>query len=369
MAKHEIHKAGVRKALEPRREPYWTRIERGLHIGFRKLDDGSGTWVARRTGDDYKYSYKSLDYAKTMTYDDAVKAARAWGQQLEAGVDTSKVQTVAAVCREYVEDRRREKSEATAEDLDGRYRRAVYNKPIGKVKLGKLRTVQLKEWRAALDMKPGSSNRYLAALKAALNYAVASRYVDAGRVIEWQNVKPQPVTARRDLYLDRAQRRALLNALPDHARPFVRALSLLPLRPGALASCTVGDLTGDSLHIRHDKAGAGRTIALSPAAAELLRDQARGKLPGAPLVSYVDGTHWSRFRWRDPINSAKAAADLPVDVCAYTFRHSVITDMLTGGMDSMTVARMAGTSLAMIEKHYGHLLHKHAADAMRELAL
>jgi site-specific recombinase XerD len=58
-----------------------------------------------------------------------------------------------------------------------------------------------------------------------------------------------------------------------------------------------------------------------------------------------------------------------VGVCAYTLRHSVITDMLTGGMDSLTVARMAGTSLAMIEKHYGHLLHDHAAKAMAALGL
>ena len=218
-------------------------------------------------------------------------------------------------------------------------------------------------------MKPASANRYLSALKAALNYAVASRYVDAGRVIEWQNVKPQSITDRRDLYLNREQRRALIEALPDHVRPFIRALSLLPLRPGALAACTVGDLKGDSLYIRHDKAGAGRSSALSPAAADLLRNEARDKLPGAPLVSYSDGTHWTRFRWRNPIRKAAAAAGLPAETCAYTFRHSVITDMLTGGMDSMTVARMAGTSLAMIEKHYGHLLHQHAADSMARLGL
>jgi len=30
---------------------------------------------------------------------------------------------------------------------------------------------------------------------------------------------------------------------------------------------------------------------------------------------------------------------------------------------------LAGTSLAMIEKHYGHLLHDHAAKAMAGLAL
>lgn len=367
MARYEIDKAGTRKKLEPRREPFWgAPLDRGLFLGFRKLEMG-GTWVARCHDDDGKHRYKSLGHADAMPHDEAVKAARAWAATLKAGIDTSKVQTVADACREYVTDRRREKGEANAADTEGRFERTVYRDPIGKVKLSKLRTAQIKTWRAALDMKPGSANRNLSALKAALNYAAAARYVDAGRAIEWRNVTPHTVTDRRDLYLDRDQRRALIEALPDHARPFLRALSTLPLRPGALASCTVGDLKGDSLYIRTDKAGADRTIPLSPTAAGMLREQSRGKLPGAPLLSYMDGSHWTRFRWRNPIRKAAAAAGLPVETCAYTLRHAVVTDMLTGGMDSMTVAKMAGTSLAMIEKHYGHLLQKHAADSMARL--
>lgn len=368
MAKHEIHKAGVRKKLEPRREPYWARIERRLHIGFRKLDNG-GTWIGRRTGDDYKYSYKSLDYDNAMSYDSAVTATRAWAKTLDDGIDTSAVQTVADACREYVEDRRREKGEANARDAQYRYQRTVYQNSIGKVKLSKLRTSQVKKWRAALTATSASRNRDLATLKAALNYAVASRYVDAGRAIEWKNVKLEPVTQRRDLYLARDQRLELIDALPEHAQPFVRALSLLPLRPGALAHALAKDLKHDSLYIRHDKVGAGRTIALSPAATDLLHNQARDKLPNAPLVSYMDGTHWHTERWGQIIKRVVKREKFPKGTCAYTLRHSVITDMLVGGMDSLTVARMAGTSLAMIEKHYGHLLHKHAADAMAQLGL
>ncbi|NNC24220.1 tyrosine-type recombinase/integrase [Salinisphaera sp. USBA-960] len=367
MARYNIDKAGTRKKLKPRREPYWgAPIDRGLYLGFRKLEHG-GNWVARYY-DEGRHRYKSLGPEATP-YDEAVQTARQWAKTLEAGIDTSQVQIVADACKEYVEDRRREKGEATARDVEGRYQRTVYDDPIGKVKLSKLRMAQIKSWRAKLDMKPASSNRYLSALKAALNYAVASRYVDGGRAIEWQNVKPLEVTARRDLYLERDQRRALIEALPDHAKTFVWALCLLPLRPGALAAATVADLNADALRIRQDKAGAGRTIALPQATADLLQEQAKDKLPAAPLVSYSDGSHWNRWRWKKPIKSAAAAVDLPPETCAYTLRHSVITDMLAGGMDSLTVARMAGTSLAIIEKHYGHLLHKHAADAMARLSL
>src|SRR5699024_1854633 len=118
---------------------------------------------------------------------------------------------------------------------------------------------------------------------------------------------------RRDLYLDRDQRHALIEALPDHARPFVRLLSLLPLRAGALAAATVADLDikRASLRIRKDKAGTGRVIALSPDALDVLKRQSKGKLPGAPLVSYMDGSHWHKERWKQPIKKAAAAVELP----------------------------------------------------------
>jgi integrase len=371
MARFDIDKARVRSRLDARREPYWgAPIERGLFVGYRKTDAG-GTWIARQRDDDGKQRYQSIDHADAMPYDDAVKAARAWAKSLQAGIDTSEVQTVGDACRAYVEDRRREVGDANADDAAGRFARTIDGHAIADVKLAKLRTVQLKDWRADLAMSDASKNRTLSALKAALNFAVASRYVDAGRAVEWDSVKPHAVTTRRELYLDRTQRHALVQGLSDHARPFLRLLCLLPVRPGALAAATVGHLDAKRarLRIEADKAGAGRVIALSPEALTLLKSEAKGKLPGAPLVSWMDGSQWHKERWKQPITKAAKLAKLPLATCAYTLRHSVITDMLTGGMDSLTVARMAGTSLAMIEKHYGHLLHDHAAKAMEGLAL
>ncbi len=372
MARYTIDKARTRNGLEPRREPYWgSPLARGLFLGYRALEGGGGTWIARQRDDDGRQRYHSLGHADSTPYEQAVEAARGWAKALDAGIDTSDVQTVGDACRAYVADRRREVGDANADDAAARFARTIYGHALAKVKLAKLRTSQIKDWRAALDMSEASKNRTLAALKAALNFAVSSRYVDAGRAVEWTTVKPAAVTTRRDLYLDRSQRRTLVEHLPEHARPFLRALCLLPLRPGAMAAATVGHLDAKRacLRIASDKAGEGRIVALSPEALALLREQARGKLPGAPLIAYTDGTHWHKERWKQPITKAARAAKLPLATCAYTIRHSVITDMLTGGMDSLTVARMAGTSLAMIERHYGHLLHEHAANAMAELAL
>lgn len=46
---------------------------------------------------------------------------------------------------------------------------------------------------------------------------------------------------RRELYLDRDERKKLIDATSDEGRPFVKALCLLPLRPGALAGLKVRD--------------------------------------------------------------------------------------------------------------------------------
>ena len=58
-----------------------------------------------------------------------------------------------------------------------------------------------------------------------------------------------------------------------------------------------------------------------------------------------------------------------VVVAAYDLRHTWITDALTQGCDPMTVARIAGTSLSMITRTYGHLLHDHAEKAFASVEL
>ena len=50
-------------------------------------------------------------------------------------------------------------------------------------------------------------------------------------------------------------------------------------------------------------------------------------------------------------------------------RHSAITDLISGGLAILTAAPLIGTSVAMIEKHYGHLRADDAADALAALAV
>jgi hypothetical protein len=49
--------------------------------------------------------------------------------------------------------------------------------------------------------------------------------------------------------------------------------------------------------------------------------------------------------------------------------YSFITQTLLDGMSTLEVAKMVGTSLAMIEKHYGHLVFSTARERLARVQL
>jgi len=212
----------------------------------------------------------------------------------------------------------------------------------------------------------------MTALRAALNFALSERYTTSPAAWEVALKPIKDAGSRRDVYLDPDQRRALIAAAPADLASFLRALSLLPLRPGAVASLKVSDFDPRLrvLTIRIDKNGRPRQISLPHETAAFFAKCAKDKLPTAPLLARADGGSWGKDDWKDPIKAAAAAAGLQKQVVAYTLRHSTITDLLAlHKLDTLTVAQLADTSLAMIEKHYGHLVRQHAADALAKLAI
>jgi integrase len=181
----------------------------------------------------------------------------------------------------------------------------------------------------------------------------------------------QNANGRRTLYLDRGQRRRLVETVDPEAAPFVRALCLLPLRPGALAALTAGDFDKRTaeLTIGKDKTGKPRRIQLPREAANLLAAEAKNKLPAAPLFMRGSGKAWDKNSWKLPIAAAVISAGLPGHATAYTLRHSTITDLVSAGLPLLTIAQISGTSAEMIERHYGHLASDAALKALGELAL
>ncbi len=383
----DLSKVGARETLKAQREPHWQRLRAGCFLGFRPSKrGGKGTWIARAYDEDSgKYRIKSLGDFGTLAGNEMFAAAKreaeALAELVEAGGEVrAKVETVADACRTYAE---------TRPEAKARFERYVYADPVAKVKLAKLRRRHLAEWRARLEAlpakvsrgkegegrfrkrAPSTVNRDMAVLRAAL-----AKFLSPGAPnseAAWQEALKSIANAngRRTLYLDIGQRRRLVAETSAEATPFVRALCLLPLRPGALASLTPGDFDRRTaeLTVGKDKTGKPRRIQLPTDAAKLLGEQAKGKLPTAPLFMRGNGKPWDKNTWKVPITAAVSAAGLPGEATAYTLRHSTITDLVTAGLPLLTIAQISGTSAEMIERHYGHLASDAAVKALGELAL
>ena len=382
----DLSKVGKRDELKARREPHWQRLRAGCYLGFRpSLRGGAGTWIARVYDSDAgKYRVKSLGDFGTLVSNERHAAAKKEAEKLaelvEAGGEVRrKIETVADACREYGK---------TRDDAEGRFNRHVYDDAIARVKLDKLRRHHLQDWRTRLEEKPSlvsrskegekrtrdraaaTVNRDMAALRAALNTVLARGTPNTDAAWQEALVAVRNASKQRTLYLDKGQRRKLLEQIEAEAAPFVRALCLLPLRPGALAALTAGDFDKRTfeLTIGKDKSGRDRRIVIPADAARLLTSQAANKLPGAHLFMRRNGRPWDKNSWKLPIAAAMAAAGLP-KATAYTLRHSTITDLVTAGLPLLTIAQISGTSAEMIERHYGHLASDAALQALGELAL
>lgn len=389
-----LGKVDARNRLAPRRDPYWQRVEAGCFLGYRKMTaDAAGTWLARSrdatTGKQLQSPLGEFsDQPAHARFDIASKAAREWFAHLGRG-GKAKAITVKVACANYVKHLASEGKARAALDTEKRFARWVDDHKIGGITLQKLKPGDLDAWRKALAATPtipqdkksnaptrarsaSTLNRDMTSLRAALNLAVENG--DATSDAAWK-VKLRPVKdadRRRDVYLDLSQRRALIAKSPTDLAAFLSALSLVPLRPGAMAALVAGnfDKRLSTLTIGKDKHGQDRKITLPSATATFFAEQCKGKLPTAPLLARADGSVWNKDAWKYPIKDAVIAAELPAAATAYALRHSTITDLIAlHKLDTLTVAQLSGTSLLMIEKHYGHLLREHAARALASLTL
>ena len=346
----------ARIKLPPRREPYWQRVEAGLYVGYRQP---AGTWIARRRTEDGKQQYRSLGELDSL--DAAVGLAKEWGSAVDTGA-SHRGTTVEHACRAYVTHQRQRKGDASAADAEARFRRLVYDQPIGRLMLDKLRTSHVREWAS------GTAGRNLNTLKAALNFALRDRLVasDAG----WKTVaRPLSTARRRERFLSAAERAALLTHCPSDLHALVTALLLTGARGGEIASAVTGDIDYNQGTLRLSGKTGARTVTLSTQALAFFKTQTKGKLPAAPVLTDAFNNAWNKDSWKKRFKAAVVAAGLPNDLVVYTLRHTAISELIAGGMDSFLVARLAGTSTTMIDKHYGHLCHQQTRARLDSVVL
>jgi site-specific recombinase XerD len=377
---HHLHLSKVRAKLiasGPQREPFWdVPSTRGRNLGLRVNRTTEPTWIARlRVADvegKVRHEYESLgNLTETFGYDEALAAAEEWFKRRQAEIEgggASVVATVADACRAYLAELRAGQRTKTADDAERQFERTVFGREKGSrrkairpnaiatIPLPKLTVADLKKWRNGLSAKDlSTANRKLTDLKAALNLAVTNNPALATKGLEWSAVVPHEIKddRRRKLVLHLKERRALVAAAKGALRDLISAVSLIGARAGELTGATVSQFNARAHELTLTGKTGTRTIKLSSAACALFKRLSTGKAPNDRLLLREDGRPWAHSDWDQLVKEAAKAAKLSPQTCLYTLRHSWITDQIAGGMTTLDVARLAGTSLMMIEHHYG----------------
>lgn len=385
-----ILKVSEREKLKPRRDPYWQKQSQGCYVGYRKMAKSAiGTWLARcRNSSTGKQEYESIGELSHLPaherYDEAVRIANIWFKHLGRGGKNESV-TISDVCKRYVEHLRKTKGNLSALDAEARFTRHVLNdKKFAETELTKLTAAQLDTWRKALRNKPiktgptkgnarseSAVNRDMTSFRAALNHAYDDGLITSKH--SWRTkLSPTPnADKRRDVYLTRDQRKKLVECATRDIADFLRALCYLPIRPGAMASLTVGqyDARLHVLTVGRDKAHAGRKIYLPANTAKFFATLCIGRAHDKHILKNSQGQMWRRDAWGYQFRKAANLAGLPQKASVYSLRHSTITDLISSGVPSLNVAQISGTSVAMIEKHYGHLTQEQSRAALEKLAI
>jgi integrase len=365
-----------RLKLEPRKEPYWAVLERGLSLGYHRSPRGAGAWWVRVlvTG---KYRSSTLvsaddhevaDGERYLDYGQAQRAARAWAdRQTGAGP-----LTVAAACRRHVEALRAGKGERAAYHAQSVVNRHIEPK-LGKELVADLRADTLRRWRDGLVKLAGdqfddederrsrdTANRILTVLKAALNRAFEDGLVKDDRA--WRATKAfKAVGEPRQALLTNEEIQHLVDCCPPGLRELVAAGAYTGARLGELTSAKVSDFSAKhrTLSVR-GKTGP-RIVHLDVGAAALFARLTKGRGAADPLLRTAEGRPWARSWHLRPVADSIAAAKLDPATTFYALRHSYITHALNAGVPIKAVAEHCGTSVIMISRTYAKVLAGHHA--------
>jgi len=368
----KIDTSAKRLRLKLRREPYWQQISKGKFLGYRRTIAG-GSWVARMRGDDNKQKYHAL--GDVPNYEDALKAANEWMESV-GGVDNHRY-TLRNAVDDYVKHLEINNSKQSSHDVKLRLNKHIPTR-LFNTELSSLTTAQLK--RLHNDMvkteaegederkSKDSANRVLAQLKAALNLAFRDGRVASDT--EWSRVSAfKNVASSRKLFLTDKQVKALLKNTEGGFHRLVKAGVLTGARYGELARVKVKDIDLKDGTIELVGKTGHRICYLSDDAVKFLKDVCKDRLPEAYLFVKDDGTQWGKSHHLRSMRDAVLKSKLPRESVFYSLRHYHISKALLSGMPMQVVAENTGTSVRMIEKHYGKFTRTDRRKMMNEVVL
>jgi integrase len=401
----DVETREARRKLKRKGVPYWTRLEEGLHLGYRR-QKGTGKWVVRHyLGKDVRWVYRGkeavksyemkvigvaddftdADGVKVLTFDQAQRQARELMKRrafAAAGVAEGPY-TVRRAIDDYV-------TYLKASGKDHRWtqmRAAVHILPtLGDIEVEALTSERIRKWLSDLADTPArirtkvgmpqrfrqsearprksSANRTFTILRAALNFAFDERKVSSNHAWGRRVKMFKSVDGKRDRYLEIDEARRLINACNPDFRDLVLAALQTGCRFGELVRLTVSDFKrdGGTVHVQRSKSGKERYVVLTDEGIAFFTTLCKGRSGAEPMLSRA----WNRNTQRTAFQATLDRAKIKPPITFHGLRHTWASHAVMGGVPLIVVAQSLGHSdTRMVERHYGHLAASFVADAIR----
>jgi integrase len=381
--------------LKPAKRPHW--VPSGLkaaHLGYRRNENGNGTWIARQYVGNQRYTTKAFaeadDYAdadgtRVMTYHQAIDHMRG---TVQAEPRARSRYTIAQAVADYIAYQRAEKRSAS--DSEPKLRTYVTEFFGGERQVTELTEADFMRWRkhwlehapqkrrnaVKLDTsaegkrrRKATLNRVIGIVKGCFNYAHAHKATTGVRSAEaWQGLKKFEKAGKarvRWLQGDEAQR--LINASAPDFRSIVQGALLIGARWSELRGIRVRDFDpAGTVHIVDTFKHTARHVPLNKDGVALLTNLTTGRAPDDYVFTRADGEPWALRDQHRAMADACAAAKLE-PVTFHELRHTYASVLVKAGVPLAYVAKATGhRDTRMLEEHYAHLAPSHVADTIRE---
>jgi integrase len=389
----------ARRKLKVRGKPYYRALDRGLHLGYRRLGGGvAGTWVARHYVGEQSYVVEKIGMADDVSDADGAAVLDFYQAQDKArehvaadrvgGGPLTVAKAMEAYCDWLDVNRKTGKDARIRAD-------ALINPVLGEILVAALTADDIRKWHTDLAKAPPrvrtgeglkqqykaidkrdedakrrrkvTANRTLTYLRAALNMAWREGHVASNTA--WARVRPfEGVTVARVHYLTIAEAQRLINAADPDFRQLVQAALETGARYGELAALRVHDYNADSgtIAVQQSKSGKPRHVVLTDEGAAFFRQLCAGR-PGAEIMlAKANGSPWGRADQGAPMRNACERAKITPPIGFHGLRHTWASLAVMAGVPLMVVGRNLGhRDTRMVELHYGHLAPSYIADAIR----
>jgi integrase len=399
----------VKSCLTPFIYPFQQEEAVARHPKLRKKKVGKSVyWFTKTGGDTYFGNVEEVSYKD---------ARRLFNQHLDSVVDAQhdhKSHALSAgdlmdLFLDWIEKHRSERTYCTRKTHCNRFGKfKIKGVKIGDLPARKVRGADLEAWLEHLETEGRSAQTRRHAqtsIKHCWNWAtkhpsptpylpptfrpfssVERVFVPPKTLTEADLITDEEIKAlfaAAEIDLDTFHRFGPKNARSHEDNPYrsfadmLRCYYWTGARTDELAQCRVGDvlmrtsqvILGRHKRSRTQRAPTIRHITLNAETLAVFQKHCEGKDDTDFVFLNSDNKACKRKSLAERFNRVKQVAEeqklgkVRKEITIYSFRDLWISEALMAGNDIATVARMAGTSIAMIERVYGHFRNQHLQDA------